>query len=173
MALPSHHRTDFLLSVGHAPLPSPQDTLRDSPICNIHLFASSLQHLTSLLRCLLPLSLLFDQSSTSLRSGYYLVASFVRHYVTSNQGEPKFSELPASLRTRSEWSGALLVAVSEDQLESPTGPAVFLCVVKPIDDRGDPLKSAMIKWLQTTEFLSQPYKTATRSAPDHSVWSSE
>ena len=60
MALPSHHRTDFLLSVGHAPLPSPQDTLRDSPICNIHLFASSLQHLTSLLRCLLPLALHFE-----------------------------------------------------------------------------------------------------------------
>ena len=58
-------------------------------------------------------------------------------------------------------------------LKTQKSTAIFLYVVKPIDDRGDPLKSAMIKWLQTSEFSSQPYETATRSAPDYSDWSPE
>ena len=48
---------------------------------------------------------------------------------------------------------------------------LVLKVVKPIYNRGDPLKSAMSKWLKTTEFTSYPYETATRSAPDHFDWS--
>ena len=48
----------------------------------------------------------------------------------------------SSLRTQSEWPGALLVAVSEGQLENPNGASVFLHVVKLIAYKRDPLKSA-------------------------------
>ena len=36
-----------------------------------------------------------------------------KHLGVRTRGKPKFSELPASLRTQSDWSGALLVAISE------------------------------------------------------------
>jgi len=47
------------------------------------------------------------------------------------------------------------------------GPAVFLYVLKLIDDKGDPLKSAQVKRLAPFWFSSQPSETATRSAPGH------
>ena len=47
------------------------------------------------------------------------------------------------------------------------GPAVFLYVVKLIDDRGDPLKSTKVKLLAPFWFSSQPSETATRSAPGY------
>ena len=48
------------------------------------------------------------------------------------------------------------------------GLANFLYVVKLIDDREDPLKSAKFTWMAPLGFSSWPSETATRSAHDHS-----
>ena len=48
------------------------------------------------------------------------------------------------------------------------GLANFLYVVKLIDDREDPLKSAKFTRMAPFGFLSWPSETATRSVPDHS-----